>query len=284
MHDAADRPEADPALAAVVPGAVDTHFHIFSDQYASVTGRPRAAASVPDYLAFRARLGIARSVIIAPSTYGTDNTCLFEALQALGSQDHRAVVILGDSADPAALRDWHAQGVRGIRLYAGHGDLDDAQRLQQVARLAADRGWHLQFVGVQDGEPFARWAERLAALPCTLVFDHFGFAPQPGAERSATADALRRLVDTGKAYVKLSGMYIQSRTGAPDYTDHDALAIDLVRRAPERVLWGSDWPHTLAPARPDGADLLRKLQVWAPSPELRALILRDNPERLYWSS
>lgn len=271
-------------LPANPSGAVDTHFHVFSDRYASVTGRSRAAASVPDYLAFRERLGLQRSVIIAPSTYGQDNACLFEALDALPPQDHRAVVILGDERRPATLHAWHARGVRGIRLYAGHGDLDDARKLQDLATLAADLGWHLQLVGTPQGEPFAALAERLATLPCPLVFDHFGFAPQPGAERSATADTLRRLTDKGQAYVKLSGMYIQSRVGAPQYTDYDALAVDLVQRAPERVLWGSDWPHTLATTPPDGQDLLAKLPTWAPEPATQTLILSTNPERLYWSN
>ena len=249
-------------LLSIPAGAVDSHFHIFDDRYASVTGRPRAAASVADYLAFRQSLGIQRSVIIAPSTYGTDNTCLFEALDQLGPRHHRAVVILGDQRDPQTLRDWQARGVRGIRLYAGHGDLDDVQQLHDLAALA----------------------DRLAQLPCQLVIDHFGFAPQPGAEQSPTADALRRLVDSGQTYVKLSGMYIQSKVGAPHYEDYDALAIDLVRRAPERMLWGSDWPHTLATTRPDGADLLGRLRVWAPDQAVQQQILQANPERLYWSS
>lgn len=147
----------------------------------------------------RQSLGIHRSVIIAPSTYGTDNSCLFEALDQLGPRNHRAVVILGDECDPATLRDWHVRGVRGIRLYAGHGDLDDAAQLQGLAALAADHGWHLQLVGTPAGEPFAALSDRLAKLPCPLVFDHFGFAPQPGAAQSPTADALRRLVDSGHA-------------------------------------------------------------------------------------
>jgi len=271
-------------LLSIPAGAVDSHFHIFDDRYASVTGRPRAAASVADYLAFRQSLGIQRSVIIAPSTYGTDNTCLFEALDQLGPRHHRAVVILGDQRDPQTLRDWQARGVRGIRLYAGHGDLDDVQQLHDLAALAADHGWHLQLVGTPEGEPFAALADRLAQLPCQLVIDHFGFAPQPGAEQSPTADALRRLVDSGQTYVKLSGMYIQSKVGAPHYEDYDALAIDLVRRAPERMLWGSDWPHTLATTRPDGADLLGRLRVWAPDQAVQQQILQANPERLYWSS
>ncbi len=264
--------------------AIDTHFHIFRDKYPSATGRKRAEATVGQYNDFRHAIGISRSVIIAPSTYGRDNACLLEALGELGREDTRAVIIPDGDMSATRLDELHQLGVRGLRLYAGHGDLDDEAALRQFAAIAADRGWHLQLVGEQHAEPFAALETRLASLPCNLVFDHFGFASQPDAMNSATAQALRRLLENGRTYVKLSGMYIQSKVGPPTYDDFDALASDLVRRAPDRMLWGSDWRHTLATVRPSGADLLRKVGVWAPDPAGQLLILSSNAKRLYWAS
>jgi len=265
-------------------GSVDCHFHVFDDRYATIPGRKRPQATLAEYLQFRSGLGLERSVIIAPSSYGLDNTCLLEALEALGSQSARAVVIVAGLPHRADIDRFHQLGARGIRLFTGHADFPGPEALHALAVLAADAGWHLQLVGDHDSEPFARLEPLLATLPCDLVFDHFGFAPQPGAMSSATADTLRRLLDRGRAWVKLSGMYIQSKSGPPHYEDFDSMAIDLVARAPERMLWGSDWPHTLASVKPEGSALLGRLALWAPTDALRKQVLVDNPNRLYWSN
>jgi predicted TIM-barrel fold metal-dependent hydrolase len=266
------------------PGSVDCHFHVFDDRYTTIPGRKRPQATLAEYLVFRARLGLERSVIIAPSSYGLDNSCLLEALDELGPQSARAVVIVAGLPHRADIDRLHRAGTRGIRLFTSHADFPDPEALYALAVLAADAGWHLQLVGKHDAEPFARLEPLLASLPCDLVFDHFGFAPQPGATSSTTADTLRRLLDGGRAWVKASGMYIQSKSGPPHYEDFDAMAIDLVARAPERILWGSDWPHTLASVKPDGCALLGRLAVWAPTDAFRKQILVDNPNRLYWST
>jgi len=263
-------------------GATDCHFHVFDHRFAQLQGRNRGAATVGEYQDFRRSLGLTRGVIVAPSSYGYDNSCLLDALRQLGQRDFRAVVI--PPRDPAAL-DWeglHAQGVRGLRLYTSHDDFPDAQALRRVAGQAAEWGWHLQLVGEIDREPFPELADLLASLPCAIALDHFGFAPQPNAARSRTADAMRMLLDTGRTYVKLSGMYIQSRHALGAYADFDELARELVQRAPDRMLWGSDWPHTLAREKPDGAKLLACLVRWTPDPTVRQRILVDNPRDLYW--
>jgi D-galactarolactone isomerase len=234
-------------MSAPGPATVDCHFHIFDDRFTQVGSRKRAAATVAQYREFQASLGLSKGVLIAPSSYGIDNACLLEAMRQFGSDDFRAVVIAPPDAGAAELRAFHAAGARGLRLYAGHDDFPDASTLRRLAGRMAEIGWHLQFVGEVQREAIADLAPLLAQLPCDMVFDHFGFAPQPTAEASRTADALRKLLDTGRVYVKLSGMYIQSRSmSGGDYQDFDALARDLVARAPERMLWGSDWPHTLA--------------------------------------
>jgi predicted TIM-barrel fold metal-dependent hydrolase len=153
-----------------------------------------------------------------------------------------------------------------------------------LAARAAQRGWHLQFVGDRHAERVAAWEKTLAGLPCRVVIDHLGYAPQPAGLASATAQTLLRLVERGHTYVKLSGVYIQSQAGYPDYSDVDALAAALVKAAPERMLWGTDWPHPGAtPRKPDGARLFDQLARWAPMAATRRRILVENPDALYWS-
>ncbi len=272
-------------MAEIVPwqppvSATDCHFHIFDDRFQTRPGGRKLSAPVPAYRLVQKALGLSRGVIVAPSSYGYDNACLFDALEQFDAGQVRAVAI--PPADHAKIPwdDWHADGVRGLRLYTAHDDFPKDDALLRLAKQAADRGWNLQFVGEQHREPFALLASVLAQLPCNIVFDHFGFVAQPGAQQSATAEVLRRLLDGGRTWIKLSGMYIQSCV--PDWTDFDALAEELITRAPQRMLWGTDWPHTLAPVKPDGMTLLHRLRVWSGSAGAADCILVDNPARLYW--
>ncbi|MEJ8850056.1 amidohydrolase family protein [Variovorax rhizosphaerae] len=274
-----------PAIPSLPAGATDCHFHIFDARFPTAAGRQaRASATVADYLSFHDGLGLARGVVVAPSTYGHSNECLFESMERFGSRDFRAVAMPPVDLKTLDWEGWHARGVRGLRLYTGHADFPDPVGLQELGSRAAEFGWHLQMVGEQAREPFAEMVDVLAKLACSIVFDHFGFAPQPDAARSVTASALHRLLDLGRTYVKLSGMYIQSRRLDNDCDDFDEMAIDLVRRAPGRLLWGSDWPHTLAATKPDGHRLLQRLEYWVPALAARHAILVDNPASLYWAA
>jgi D-galactarolactone isomerase len=125
--------------------------------------------------------------------------------------------------------------------------------------------------------------DMLARLPGTLVFDHLGQVPQPAGLSSPSFTILRRLLDGGRAYVKLSGAYITSKEGPPGYADAGLVAAGFIQAAPERVVWGSDWPHPTAPvsAKPDDAVLFDRLAGWAGDAAGLKRILVDNPARLY---
>jgi predicted TIM-barrel fold metal-dependent hydrolase len=276
---------SEPPHSAAPAGAVDTHHHVFSNRFLDTSGTPvRIEASVDDYRAFKQRLGISRSIVVAPSSYGTDNACLVDALDQLGTDAARGVALVDPDIGDDALDELGRHGVRGLRVYLAKNRVPTAEELRSLGKRAADRNWVLQFVGNREREVFPDWVEVMAELPCPLVIDHFGWAPQPGGIASATADAIRRLMDTGKGFAKLSGLYLSSRVGPPDYPDVDDLAVDLVRHAPEQVLWGSDWPHAISlPYIPDGALLFDKLAAWAPDDAIRRQILVTNPERLFWS-
>lgn len=266
-------------------GSVDCHHHIFDTRFPRPDGSELPmSATVEDYLLFKRRLGISRSVVVAPSTYGNDNACLLDSIDRLGGTLARGVAIVLPDVPDSELDRLHARHVRGARIYLGKNRIPSPDELKMLARRCADRGWHIQICGDRNREVIVPWEQILRTSPCPIVLDHFGWAPQPLGVASATGQMMKRLLDTGTVYVKLSGLYLSSRVGYPDYSDLDAMAVELVKWAPEHLLWGSDWPHPQArETKPNGADLFDKLATWCPDPATRKRILVDNPTRIYWA-
>jgi predicted TIM-barrel fold metal-dependent hydrolase len=269
-------------LSKVVPppGSVDCHMHLYDDRYPTAPGATLQPpnASFEDYRAMQQRLHLRRMVIVTPSTYGTDNRSMLDGLRAAGG-DARGVAVVDGSISDSELEKLHAAGVRGIRFNLSYGgaSLDDLEPL--AARVNA-LGWNVQVVA--PGTQLIDLEDRLVKLPSRLVIDHMGHIPQPEGVKSAAFATLTRLLDKQRTWVKLSGPYIRSKEGAPSYTDVGIVAAELVRINPERMLWGSDWPHpTVTAEKPNDAGILDLLAQWAPSEQDRARILRDNPVSLY---
>ncbi len=261
-------------------GSVDCHMHLYDSRYPA---SPTATLFPPDasleqYRAVQKRLGIRRMVIVNPSTYGTDNRLMLDGL--LRSRgDARGVAVIENSIGEDELASLHEAGVRGIRfnLSVGGAGLDD---LETLAARVNELGWNVQFAA---GNMLTELESRLAKLPANVVIDHLGHVPQPEGTQSAAFAALSRLVDGGKLWVKLSAPYLRSKVGGPGYEDAGKVATALIRQNPERMLWGSDWPHpTLAEdQKPDDARVLDLLADWAPDEKALRMILRDNPVSLY---
>ncbi|WP_416773137.1 amidohydrolase family protein [Pseudomonas sp. RHF3.3-3] len=271
--------EASPRLTPPA-GSVDCHMHLYDSR---IPAAPDATllppdASLEDYRALQKRLGIRRMVIVTPSTYGTDNRVMLDGL--LRSRgDARGVAVVDGSVTDAELARLQDAGVRGIRfnLSLGGTALDDLERLG--ARVN-ELGWNVQFA---TGPLLPEVAPRLLKLPGSIVIDHMGHVPQPEGLKSAAFASLVQLLDSGRAWVKVSAPYVRSKVGAPGFEDVGRVASHLIGRYPQRMLWGSDWPHpTLASGqKPDDASVLDLLLAWAPEESTRALILRDNPVSLY---
>lgn len=261
-------------------GSVDCHMHLYDSRYPA---SPTATLFPPDasleqYRAVQKRLGIRRMVIVNPSTYGTDNRLMLDGL--LRSRgDARGVAVIENSIGEDELASLHEAGVRGIRfnLSVGGAGLDD---LETLAARVNELGWNVQFAA---GNMLTELESRLAKLPANVVIDHLGHVPQPVGTQSAAFAALSRLVDGGKLWVKLSAPYLRSKVGGPGYEDAGKVATALIRQNPERMLWGSDWPHPTLSAdqKPDDARVLDLLADWAPDQKALSLILRDNPVSLY---
>lgn len=280
---------------ALPAGACDCHTHVVGDARAWPMVADRhytpGPASVSDLRQHLRRLGLQRAVIVQPSFYGTDNGCLLAALEELQGAG-RGVAVVDDAITDTGLRELHARGIRGLRVNVESAGIRDPRALAAAfARWAgriAPLGWHLQVYAAAPA--LAALAEVLAALEVPVVLDHFAMLPAGTPADDATAQRLLALVAGGGAYVKLSAPYrVQPAWPARDV---DALAQALLAAHPERLLWGSDWPHTnrepgkgpLEVSRYreiESADLRDTIERWLPSAALRRQVLVDNPARLY---
>ncbi|GAO26026.1 amidohydrolase 2 [Alicycliphilus sp. B1] len=231
---------------ALPAGACDCHVHVYDRRYPAAPGAKLLPpdASAHDYRALQRRLGTTRAVLVTPSTYGTDNRCMLDGLAALGPQA-RGVAVIGGGEIDAELQRLHDAGVRGVRLNLSLGVSGTADMLEPLARRIAPLGWHLQLLMAP--ELLAAQAGVLRRLPVPLVFDHFGRIA-PGAQGQAAHALLLELLQAGRAWIKLSGGYIVSALHTVEDPALDPLAASYLRCAPERVLWGSDWPHATASA------------------------------------
>jgi D-galactarolactone isomerase len=261
--------------------ACDTHIHIYDGRYPTA---PTAASTppdalVPDYLALRRRLGIGRTVVVQPSTYGIDNRCTLEAIAALGPETARGVAIVDDTVGNAELEELTTRGIRGARFHMLAGAPIPWERLDRIAARVQDVGWHVQLQ--LDGRDLPGREAQVRSWPGRIVIDHVGKFLEPVPPEHPAFRCLLGLINTGRVWVKLSGAYEVSKRGAPLYEDVGLLAKALVKAAPERMLWASNWPHPSVEDKPDDAVLLDILLDWAPDEATRRRILVDNPAELY---
>jgi len=259
----------------------DCHFHIFGpyDRFPLDAGRTYTPppALVPQYLAMAETIGIQRMVVVQASVYGTQNEVTLDAVRQFGLHRARAVVVIDDSFDAAALRRMHAQGVRGVRFNMVSGNGTPDEQLDALAQLLAPLGWHIQIYA--EGERLAEIAPRLAKLPTEVVIDHCGGVKAALGTAHPQFQALLRLLDGGRAWIKLSS-YRASSAGAP-WRDVAPNVRALVAAAPERCVWGTDWPHPGMDPVPEAGRLFDQFVEWVPNAALRQHILVNNPAKLY---
>ena len=282
----------------VPANACDCHTHIHGDveKFPFFAGRVYTPepASPEEMAALHKALRMKRVVVVTPSVYGTDNSSSLFGMKARGA-DARGVAVIDDKTSESTLDTMHQDGFRGVRLNLATGGVNDPSvgrpRFTAAVERMKARGWHVQLYttlamisGIKD---------LVETAPVPVVFDHFGGAQGAlGLEQPGFSD-LVALVKSGKAYVKISGAYRSSKL-APDYQDMVPFAQALIAANPDRIVWGTDWPHpdSVTPAgkkvtdvtplhQIDDGRLLNQLPVWAPDAAIRQKILVDNPARLY---
>jgi predicted TIM-barrel fold metal-dependent hydrolase len=283
---------------AVPAGACDCHVHVFGDaaRYPFAANRVYTPppASIEMLQDLHKALHISRVVIVNPSVYGTDNSCTLDAARKIGPTA-RAVVVIGNDTPRSTLDEMAAAGARGVRVNLATGGTSDPKAagaiIDGVVKQIAPLNWHIQIY--TSLSVIAALKDQLNALPIPVVVDHFAGAKTALGPSQPGFDVILGLVKSGRGYVKISGAYRVSEKD-PDFADATPMAQALVAANPDRIVWGTDWPHPnpanaprlpiteiTKPAQIDDGLLLNQLVKWVPDAGTRKKILVDNPARLY---
>ena len=238
--------------------------------------RMQPDATLADYRLFQQRIGTSRTVVVTPAAYHTDNAVTLDALTQLGAQA-RGVAVVHPTATDADLRQMGQSGICGIRFtqFDPNTAATTLDMIEPLARRVEPLGWHVQ-IHLRADQIVAA-ADLLQRLPGTVVFDHLGRLRSGVNDPAFTI--IRRMLDGGRTWVKLSGAYMLG--AGPDYAEASPIVRAYIQAAPERVVWGSDWPHPTEAEKPDDAVLFDLLNDWAPDEATRQRILVDNPAKLY---
>lgn len=267
-----------PALA-VPADACDCHMHVFDSAYpvAPDAMLTHADAGLDGYRGLQRRMGLQRHVIVQPSIYGLDNSMLVNALGAAGPVS-RGVAVVDTKVSEEELWSLSSRRVVGTRFNLVQRGATRIDMLESVARRIAPLGWHVQ-LHMQPGDLLKNQA-LIERLPVPVVLDHWARASLEPSLQPDLLACIDRLLEGGNTWIKLSGAYLATRSAAP-YEDLGALSRRWADRRPDRLLWGSDWPHATEAVKPNDANLLDLLAHWLPDAATRQLVLVENPQRLY---
>ena len=276
------RAHTSPPSFVLPTNACDCHSHIFGtvDKYPFQKNRgyTPTEASVEMYLAMLGTLGLQRMVIVQPSVYGTDNACTGDAIAFLGQHRCRGVAVVDDNVSKAELQALHDAGFRGTRFNTMAKGGVSMDRLRTLAEKIAPFGWHIQIY--HDGARLPEIEDVLESLPVDVVIDHMGQIMTEYGTQHAGFQCLLKLLDSGRVWVKLTGQRMSSE--GPPFSDLAPFAKAIVARAPERCVFGSDWPHPdTSGYMPDDGKVIDLLPTWAPDEQQRQRILVENPTALY---
>jgi predicted TIM-barrel fold metal-dependent hydrolase len=272
-----------PAKLKAPNGACDCHHHIYDAVRfppAQPGGEIIPNARVEEFRLLQNRIGTSRNVVVTPRAYVTDNRVTLDAIARLGA-NARGVAVIHPSVTDAELKALANSGIRGIRfsITDPRNSSTSMEMIEPLSKRINGLGWHVQINLTADQIVAAEDLWNL--LPSQIVFDHMGHVPQPAGLSHPVFTVIRRLVDKGRTWVKLSVTYDNTKDGPPDYADITKVAQAYVKAAPERTVWGSNWPHPNEANKPDDAVLFDLMAKWAPDEATRNRILVENPAALY---
>jgi D-galactarolactone isomerase len=266
------------------PLACDCHHHIYDPaRFAPLQPGAVPNSRVQEYRLLQRRIGTTRNIVVTPRPYATDNRVTLDAISQLGG-NARGVAVIHPNVTDAELKMLDRGGIRGIRFSLSANTTTAAattiDMIEPLSKRVNALGWHVQIA--MDAEQIVAAESLWNRIPSVIVFDHMGYIPEPPLGTKHPAFALiRRLIDKGRTWVKLSVIPANTKDGPPSYADVNKVGQAYVQAAPERMLWGSNWPHPNEPNTPDDAVLFDLLARWAPDNAIRHRILVENPETLY---
>lgn len=270
----------------VPPNACDSHLHVFDPRFAEILPADDMGAiscTASAYSEVQRALNFERAVVVTPRNYDTDNAVTLDAIAQLGANRARGVAVLRPDVDDSTLSLLHAKGIRGIRftLYTPEHAPTSFDMIEPLAARIKDLGWHVQIHWTAD--QIVAHQELLDRLPVDIVFDHLGRLPVASELKHPAAAIIEKLMRDGRGWMKLSAPYLDSLIGPErSYEDVDRVARHWIKTEPERVVWGSDWPHTSLKIPPDTAQFVHKLFSWVDDQASLEKILVSNPTHLYW--
>ncbi len=282
-------PDRDPKPPSwsLPPGSIDTHVHVFDDRYplSPTRGYNPPESPLDDLIHLHRTLGIDRVVFTQPSIYGIDNSAILDGMAALNAETPdraRGVMACDLSISDGELAELDAKGIRGVRLNTDNkgGMPITLDEIPELCRRIAPLGWHLEFLF--PGADIIDLMPVFASLTVPVSIGHFAYQKATDGIDAPGFRALLSLVEAGNTWIKISGANRVSETDLPPYDDVEPMAQALIEANPDRIMWGTDWPHpNKYEVNPNDGDLADALGQWVPDPDLRHQILVDNPASFY---
>jgi predicted TIM-barrel fold metal-dependent hydrolase len=257
--------------------------HVYDERFpaARPDSRMQANAGVHEYRLLQQRIGTTRTVVVTPAAYVTDNRVTLDAIAQLGREKTRGIAVVFPQVTDKELEGLAEGGIRGIRftVFDPNTAATSIEMIEPLSNRVHQFGWHVQIH--MRGEQIVEHEALLNRLPSAIVIDHMGRAPQPEGASHKSFAIVRSLLDRGRTWVKLSGAYMDGKIGPPSYADVSEVAKAYLKAAPERCVWGSDWPHPTEHNKPDDAILFDLILAWTADEKMQRRLLVENPERLY---
>lgn len=258
----------------------NSHLHIIDPAFKNDGKAEAQRGTVNEYLALSAELGLSRAVFVQAKPFGTDNACLLDAIQKYGTDRSRGVAVVAGNVSDKELERLHEGGVRGLRFSVWNpaNAVVSFDMCKPLSERTKDMGWNMQLH--MSAAQLMEYADIIENLDCRVVIDHMGrLKPELGTDDPAFP-FICRLIDRGNTWVKLSGPYLNTLTGNP-WDDAAKVACAFAEYAPERMLWGNDFPHVTEKVKPDQWDILNTISRWFPTDKAKTLSLVENPSDVY---
>ena len=260
--------------------ACNAHLHIIDPAFPNDGKAASQIGTVEAYLELAKQLQLPRAVFVQAKPFALDNACLLDAIQKFGPDNARGIAVVNNTVSDQELARLHEGGVRGLRFSVWNPNnavvsFDDCYPLSERVK---DMGWNMQLH--MSAAQIAQQADIIRNLDCKVVIDHMGrLDPALGIQDPAWK-FLQELIDKGNTWIKLSGPYLNTKEGHP-WADATETACAIAAFAPERVVWGTDFPHVTEKVKPDELELTEMIAKWFPTAHARQLALVDNPTELY---
>lgn len=265
----------------VVPeNACDAHLHIIDPAYPNSGTAKKNQGTLQEYQTLRKTLGFTRAVFVQSKDFGLDNTCLVESISEFGKDNARGVAVVSDQVTEKELASFYGVGIRGFRfsLWNPTNSVVTFEMMKPLAEKIAGFDMHLQLH--LSPEQLVEHGGMIDSFDCKVVIDHVGRLRSQTGLNNPVFPLICRWLDQGRTWLKLSGAYLNSIQGAP-YHDTIEIASAFAKYAPNRMLWGSDFPHVTEVNKPSDIELLNLLELWVPKEAERQLVLVENPKELY---